>query len=175
MGQVQGSMLEGLFQRALAPRGAFADELKKAGYDLARPEPVYDDEVWARCLEVAARHVCPGQGYPEAERELGRKFASGFAKTLIGSVTLAVVPRLSREHIFERMSRWVSVGSKQLAAEVVEKGERLRVLRVTTSGVRPHPFLMAGIVEALLRRPGEGMKVEVTASDASGYTLRVSW
>ena len=174
MGQIQGSMFEGLFQRAVTPTGVFRDELRTADFDLDKVQPEYPDEVWATCLKVAAKHLHPLLPYERAERELGRTFSRGFQKTLVGQVLTAVLPHLSREGTIDRVAKWVGVGSKQLSMEVTERAPKLRTLRMTTSGVTPHPYLMAGIVEDMLA----GLpppKVEVTGVRPDGYDLRVTW
>jgi uncharacterized protein (TIGR02265 family) len=174
--QINGNIFEGLFQRVLRPTGAFADELRLAGYDATQPRHSYPLAVWDACLAVAARRVCPGQALPEAHHHLGRCIAAGYQQTLVGRVLLAMVPHLSPETILNRLPTWLSSGvAPGITLDVVARGPRRWVLRVRhTPDAIEMPDFTAGAFEGLFAGV-PSLRVEVAEPVPSGYTLVVTW
>ena len=57
--QIQQSSFEGLFVKVLKVDGDFAEDLRKAGFDVARQQPSYPSPVFKACMEIGCRHVYP--------------------------------------------------------------------------------------------------------------------
>lgn len=116
------SMFEALFDRRLKPAGAFADELKRAGYDALEARPKYPTQVWLQCLRVARRHRWPQLSEAEAYRQLGREFSEGFLETMVGRLVAVALPFMSPESFLRRLASYFRMGREDsgLAFDVVE-------------------------------------------------------
>ncbi len=169
-GHVKASLPEGLFTE-LKPSGAFAEELKVAGWDPTNPKLSYPDHVFDACLKVAARHCHPRLGETAAMTELGRAFTRGFRRTAVGKVALAVLPALSPALLVDYLPKVVRLTASTMTFEVVGKGERERVVEVGTPDITPLPDFMAGAVA----EASQHIKVEVAGRRPRGYTLKLSW
>lgn len=167
---VKASLFEGLFEE-LKPTGAFLDDLRAAGWDRARPKFSYPDEIWIACLKVAARHAFPNLDPEVAQRELGRAWARGFAKTVAGRIALAVVPNLSPVLLVDYIPRIVSLTSATMQLRAETLGPNARLVRVATPGIQPLPDFTAGAIEQGMSK----LRVEVAERLADGYSLRISW
>jgi uncharacterized protein (TIGR02265 family) len=168
---VEGSILESLFQRALRPTGAFAEDLRKAGYDVDRPEPRYPLEVLSRTLAVACRHAYPGKTEPEALHALGLRFGAAFYETIIGKVIGATMPMLGPDRIIQSLPKRMKVGTDDpcTVERVSERSWRIRV------GPSIIPHFAAGAVDATLRHARVQSNVTVEGRDSRGATLLASW
>ncbi|MBI5543933.1 MAG: DUF2378 family protein [Deltaproteobacteria bacterium] len=128
---LKASLFEGLFGE-LKPTGAFADELKAAGWDPAKMQIAYPDPVWGACVRCACRHVHPNLSEEQAERELGRTWIRGFGRTLTGRLALAVLPALSGEKFIDYIPKIVRLVSSAMTMEIVAREEKARLVRFTT-------------------------------------------
>jgi uncharacterized protein (TIGR02265 family) len=165
------SAFEGLFQRALKPDGAFADELCAAGYDLRRPHPKYPTRVWRACLEIALRHAHPGKPREEGMRALGHAFIAGFFDTIIGRLVAVALPLLGPERITQKFPKyWEATRPGVKIETIVENPNRHRLL---FRDPHPMPDFVAGIIEAALQRAGKNIRVEVGMRTAIGFEIVV--
>ncbi|HZN91167.1 MAG TPA: DUF2378 family protein, partial [Myxococcales bacterium] len=84
-GTIDGSLFEGL-ARAFKPAGAFAEDLRAAGFDVRAPRLRYPTTVLMDVLDVINRHALPELSRVEAHREAGRRVVVSFLDTLFGKV-----------------------------------------------------------------------------------------
>lgn len=170
------SMFEALFDRRLRPEGAFAAELREAGYDQTRAVQRYPTEVWTRCLEIARRHRWPDAPRPEAYRQLGREFTLGYLETPVGRLVGVALPLMSPRSLLERFASYLRLGREDanLTFELVE---------VTCAGARavvhnpaavPGTFV-AGMIEVAFERMGRQGRVEIAQQTPTDYELRARW
>ncbi|HLT31976.1 MAG TPA: DUF2378 family protein [Myxococcaceae bacterium] len=124
---VDSTLFEAMFVRTLTPTGAFAEELRQTGFDLAQMQPKYPAPIWRRCVEVARRHTYPELPKEEGMRQLGRDFMKGYYGTLLGKVVSAAMPLIGLERTLNRLERmWkgsssvVKVGTKVKSIRLVE-------------------------------------------------------
>lgn len=170
----QGSFFEGLFVRALAAEGAFADALRTVGVDVRRLQPRYSIEVWNEALEVAWKHRFPHLDREAAYRELGRELAYGFTRTLVGKVVDVSLPLLGPERFIQRIPSLSRLDSFEYHVKVERLGERrFRVSYWEDPDAKPD--FMAGLFEVGLSKTGVEPVVVVTMRGPTGFELEVSW
>jgi uncharacterized protein (TIGR02265 family) len=173
---VEASMFEGLFVRALRVEraSAFAEELRRAGYDLDAPKEHYDVAVWTACLDVAGARLHPDASREEAWRRLGRTFAKGYFDTLIGRAIAAVLPWMRAERFLERGPQFLRTGLGGAGCDVdlMGPGEALVLLH------GPHPgsaFVLTGVLEECFARMGvEGTFTPTVVEGVEGR-IAVRW
>lgn len=170
----QGSMFEALFQRAFPPRGAYADELRAAGFDPARPEAAYPPSTWKACVGVARRHVFGELEEETAYRALGGPFVEAFLGTLAGRVVAAALPLVPIEGLVVRLGRYMKLGRSDVEV-LSEKLADRRYRIVIDDPVGLHGAFMAGVVERVLRQKTPSIEVTHAAITATRYHLEVRW
>jgi uncharacterized protein (TIGR02265 family) len=108
--RLDGSVFEGLFQRALRPTGAFAEALRVVGYNVDNPQRGYHHQVYYDALMVARQHACSSMSDSEAYQKLGRMQLEGFLTTILGRVSVVVAPIIGATALTRRLPRlWRSV------------------------------------------------------------------
>lgn len=166
------SAFEGLFQRALKPAGAFAEELRAAGYDLRQPRPKYPTRVWRDCLGVALRHVHAGKPPEQGMRLLGHAFIDGFSDTIMGKLVSVALPLLGPDRITQKFPKyWEATRPGVKIETIVENANRRRLV---FRDPHPMPDFVAGIIEAALERAGKPVQVEVGSRGAIGFEIIVT-
>jgi uncharacterized protein (TIGR02265 family) len=145
---VQGSTFEGLFVRALQPRGDFADALRSAGYDATAPRAQYPRHVWLACMEVARRHEYPYFPPEQGLRLLGRRFVEGFRKTLTGKLQVAVMPMLSPATVMQRLPRTWATTQPNMRVRSEELAPGHWQFTLEDEGIVPD--FVAGMLDAIL-------------------------
>jgi uncharacterized protein (TIGR02265 family) len=173
-GFTQGSMFEGLYERVLKPEGAFAEDLKVAGYDRSHPLPEYPDAVWVACLNVTAKHRFPLLERHVAWRQIGRLFIGGFLDTLVGKLIGAALPFLSAHSFITRVPRFVSAGLPGVLIGI--EWLDAQKARLTLPG--PHEgasYVMAGVLDVTLLRFKVTPEIEPALGEGKTSSLVVSW
>jgi uncharacterized protein (TIGR02265 family) len=170
---VQHSVFEGLFVHALHPCDAFAEELRRAGYDLRHREPAYPGRVFAACLQVACRQVHPTLPEPFAMRLLGERFLEGFLQTLTGRLVAPALTGLGPAGVLKRLPRFISLGTSATRVAVHQEGAQS--WRVELWGRHPLPDFQAGLITHVLERTGVCPGVAVVTRSEDGFVLRVRW
>lgn len=115
------TMFESLFERALKPEGAFADALRKVGYDPARPKPEYPEKVFLDSMEVARRYTEPNLSFTEAQRKFGRITGELIYETLVGKVIAVALPMLGPDRLMTQLPKRIEVGAKGSTGARIEK------------------------------------------------------
>lgn len=169
----EASAFEGMFDRALAPTGAFADELRAAGYDVKRPELRYPTRVWHACLEVARRHTFPTLPREEGFRRLGHRFMDGYFETLVGKLAAVGLPLFGLEGALKRTPRNWAMSQPQLGIELTKQGERHYTMTLREDGMLPD--FCAGLIEASARPTKQAAKVEIVERTPSSCVISVRW
>jgi len=170
----QGSFFEGLFVRALEAQGALADALRTVGVDVRRLQSSYPIEVWNEALELTWRHSFAHLAREAAYRELGRRLAIGFSRTLVGKVVDMSLPLLGPERFIQHIPSLSRLDSFEYKVEVARLGERhYRVCYREDPDAKPD--FMAGLFEEGLRKTGIAPTVGVTRREPQGFDLELRW
>ncbi|MFL5322022.1 MAG: DUF2378 family protein [Myxococcaceae bacterium] len=171
--QVTRSMFEGLFVRALEPRGEFLAELKSAGFDPTAIQAQYPISTWWKCVDIAAKHHCAGMGRDEADRALGAIFANGFLNTLPGSATAGGLAVMGPERMVERVPYLCQLVRTDLDVHVEKSGASEALVHVVDAYPRPH--FMSGCIQLALERTKTKGSVTVETLTPTGYVIKVAW
>lgn len=172
---MDASAFEGLFVRALQPRGPFADALRAAGFDPEAPLlPRYPARAWRECVEVA-RHFTFPELAPEAGlRALGARFLGGFLETLTGRLIGGTLPRVGPAGLMKVLPRYLLMA--RAGVDVHATREDACAWRLEARDPHGLPDFLAGYLEAGLGRAGAaGGRVAVLERRPEGFTLRVAW
>lgn len=174
--EIDASLFEGMYQRAMKPDAALAAELKAVGFDLARIENKYPIQVWRNALDVTRRRMYPGLPEEQGYRALGRKFIDGYFETIIGRVVAVPVSLLGIERIIPRIARSLRVPRPDIVIDppVEEAKQRWRV-KFHDAWARPGFY--AGIMEGsgLRANNGKSVNVEVQNVTPQGFDLVITW
>ncbi len=171
MTTVDGSIFEGLFLRVLKPEGTFKSQLRNAGFDADRPEARYPEEVFGRAVAITTAHAFSDEDVGMAHRRIGYALIEGYFVTILGRVTGGLMPVLGVGGTLKRVGQlWkVPQPGMQIAAEPDGANQWLVKFkdRVMTAD------LVAGILEAALRRADPTVMVEVVDRRLGAGTVRV--
>jgi uncharacterized protein (TIGR02265 family) len=163
------SVFEGL-ARVLKPTGAFADDLRAAGFDPDHLQPRYHPSVLLATLDVAARHRYPHLSRELAHRTIGLQFAEGYFQTIFGRMTRTLVQFLGLERFITQIPRTAAIATPGLTVEVnkVAPGEYRLVFRT------PYPSaeFSAGALEGLSGKRTT-LRAEVVRRETGQYELKV--
>lgn len=167
------SVFEGMFVRALRPEGGFAEELKRAGYDVERPQLRYPTTVWKQAVNIARRHVYPALPTEEADRALGRRFVEGFFNTIAGKFVQVAIPFVGPAGTLKRLPKYYKAARSHVRIEVIQEAPtRFRVVYVDPF---PLPDFVAGMIEGTTRFLAAHPLVDVLQRSACGFELLVRW
>jgi uncharacterized protein (TIGR02265 family) len=170
---IQGGIFEGLFERKLQPTGAFAEQLREAGYDLKRPEPQYPFSVFVRCLEIARQNLYPGKSREEGDFLLGEQLSEGyFDGTIAGKVASVALHLVGPDRVMKGLPSRIRMGVDSPPPACEQVGERH--WRVTFAERDALPDLAAGSICVTLRRTGVEPKITVVRSGPHPV-LDVTW
>jgi uncharacterized protein (TIGR02265 family) len=163
-----GSLFEAL-ARALQPEGAFADELRAAGFDVRAPKLRYTTDVLIATLDIAHRRLYPDLGRDEAHRRVGQRMVGTFFDTILGKVIRTLLQVLGPERFLVRLPKIAPMGTTGLSIRVERPapGE----VRLFFRGQNPSPPFIAGCMEML----AQGISVQVVRSgDPKAFELHVT-
>ena len=170
----KAAVFEGLFDRVLRPRGAFAAELREAGYDPQHRRAEYPTHVFHACLEVARRHAHPGLSVDAANHQLGRALAEGYLSTLVGALVSSTFPLLGPDGVLRQLHRVWARGQPDVRVVTERVGERH--WRVLMEGGDVLAHVGAGSLERGLEPTGaHGVRCEVLEAAPTRFVLRVTW
>ncbi|MBF5045213.1 DUF2378 family protein [Aggregicoccus sp. 17bor-14] len=169
----QGSVVEGMFVRALQPTGAFADELRKVGVDVKRLEPTYSTQVWQAALAVARRHVAPGLSEAAGYQLLGQKFIGGFFDTLVGRLVAVGLPLVGPDRTLQRLARTWAAAQPTLKVETVQEAAQHWRITLREPGIIAD--FCAGIFQGGLGRTGVKPQVVVSEKSPEHCVIQVRW
>lgn len=145
------SLFEGLFIKALEPKGAFREALRQKGFDVDHRLPRYPATVWVNCVDVAAGELYPKRSREAAWEVLGEHFIEGYFQTLIGRMIGSTLPFLSPRTFLMRAPRFISTGLENAVTQLTWEDERTARLVVLGSGeLAGH--LMAGVFRRVFIR-----------------------
>jgi len=157
--------------RALQPTGAFAEELRTAGYDVLHPRAEYPTRVWNACLEVARRHTFPTQPRAEGQRRLGHLFMEGYFRTLQGKLAGATLPMLGPASVVKKLRSAWSPSQPDIALESVELAPADWRVTLGQEGIVAE--FCAGLIETILERTHVKPEAKVLESSATGCVIAV--
>lgn len=167
------SVFEGLFAKVLKPSGKFADDLRGIGFDPDRPVPKYPTRVWNAALQVAARHVCPGQPHEQAMRSLGKQFIQGFYGTIVGHMIRVTLPILGPLRVLQRLPKNYEMVRTDVKMDVTQTGPKQVQIDVKDAHAEPH--FTCGLIEAAAQNPKIRLIANVARHEGGTYTLQVRW
>lgn len=171
---VGGAAFEGLFVRTLQPQGAFADQLRAAGYDVKAPRDRYPRRVWQACVELARKHEYPTRPPEEGFRLLGQRFAEGFRQTLTGKLLGAALPMLGPEAVMQRLPKVWASSQPNLRVQPAQLGPGHWEVTFEDQGIMTD--FCAGLLDgllAVLRVPEP--RVQVRVKEPARCVLVVRW
>jgi len=167
-----GSLFEGL-ARAFNPAGAFANDLRAAGFDMNAPRLRYPSPVLLAVLDVIHRHAFPELSREEAHRQAGRRMVKSFLDTIFGKVIHTLLRMLGLRRFLLRLPKIAPMGTTGLEIQVVE--EEARAIRITFRSSASHSAdFVAGAVEGAAEVVSDHFRVEVTRREPTHYELLVS-
>jgi uncharacterized protein (TIGR02265 family) len=173
-GTAQGSVFEALFKHGVTVTPAMKAALLEAGYDADRPQPTYPTVVWARSMEIAARHAFPALPLEKAYFQIGRIITEGFLNTLAGKMVKVLIPLISVSTMFRRYPRWLSMGRDDARMTCEEISPRHVVLHVVDeAGLSGESY--AGLFDASLEIMGAKGQFEVKKKSPTEFDLVVRW
>lgn len=155
--EVDGSLFEAL-ARVLRPEGAFAEELRAAGFDVRAPRMRYPNTILHSTLDIAHKHVYPDLSRDDAHRRIGQRMVSTFFETIFGRVVKTLLQVLGPERFLVRLPKIAPMGTSGLEVKVERPapGE----VRVFFRGPSLSPAFIAGTVDML----SDGIQVRVVPS-----------
>lgn len=167
---MDGSVFEGLFVRQLKPDATFSAELAKVGFDPSRLEAKYPEEVFGRAVDVATKHAFAEVSLELAHRAMGTALIDGYFETILGRITASMMPILGVNGALKRVQQlWrVAQPSMTVAAQLNADG----TWTIDFQNKVMSSDMVAGILEAALKRSDERARVHVEESRAGGGTLR---
>lgn len=172
--QIDGSMVEGLFLRALQVSGPLADELRRIGIDLQHLAPHYPRAVFLAGLELAARLDYPSLAHPRALHELGRRTVEGFLSTLLGQVIGAAVVLGGADRVMAKLPRYARTGDASYdRIQVTKLGPG--AWRADVNDPEALPDYFAGMTEAWLRRAHVTPTLHLEHRGLGQFSMLVSW
>ena len=171
---VPARVFDGMFVGgALLPDEALATTLKDIGYDPEAPRKTYSARVWRAALEVARRHVYPTRPDAEGFRALGRRFADGFGKTLVGKVFRSVAPLFGVDRTILSVPRYLHVVRRKMDLSMHAVG--VNRYRLIASDPYPNPEFIAGCMLGIL----DVFSIEGTAAvllnEPPRFEIEFSW
>ncbi len=171
---VPARVFEGLFLGgALLPDDLLSAELARLGFQPGNGRDSYSAKTWREALEVARRHAYPLLTEAEGFRALGRRFAEGFGRTVVGRVFRAVAPLFGVDRTLLSVPRYLHTVRKHMRVEL----HALEANRYRLVAFDPHPnadFIagcMLGILDVFSI---EGTAV-VVVSEADRFELELFW
>ncbi len=170
---IDGSLLEGLFQRQLQPQGAFAEELRSLGYDADFQKPSYDRRLAVSFIACARRNAFPHLNDADAYRALASVFIKGYFNTIIGRLTGVVIPIIGPAKTLGRAQKLWTRGDPAMlirSAQVEAKRWRLDYENCVW-----HPEYVAGIIEAAVKLAAPNVSVNVLEGDGTTGVLSAQW
>lgn len=170
-----GLIFEALFLRGLQVTPDLRTALLGIGVNLDQLETRYPAAVWLAALDLARSYLYPqALSLDEADRELGRKFLSGFLRTGSGRLLAAVLPFMTIERVLERFPRYVTMGRDDLEIDVIFVEPTLVRLEIVQP-TQARPFFFAGMLEAGLDRLSRPHAITIEPGDAFSFCLVVQW
>ncbi len=171
---VPARVFEGMFVGGeLLPDVQLAAALKGIGYDPDAPRKSYSARVWRAALEVARQHVYPMRPEAEGFRALGRRFADGFGKTIVGKVFRSVAPLFGVDRTFLSVPRYLHAVRRKMDLEMHAVG--LNHYRLTASDPHPNPEFIAGCMLGILDVFSIEGRARVLVSEPERFELEFSW
>jgi uncharacterized protein (TIGR02265 family) len=165
---VDGSLFEAL-ARTLQPEGAFADDLRAAGFDVRAPKMRYSNQVLLATLDITHKHLYPDLSREEAHRRVGQRMVTTFFDTIFGKVVRTLLQVLGAERFLVRLPKIATMGTTglQVRVERPAPGE----VRLFFSGHPLSPSFIAGTVDMIA--PGISVRL-VTPVNPDGFELYVT-
>jgi uncharacterized protein (TIGR02265 family) len=112
--KIYGRWINGFFE-SIKPAGAFAQELREAGYDAAQPAAHYPVRTFYNLMEVARRHLFPGLPEAESHRKLGRRLVTNqFERGIGGKLWAKAFPLLGPDRLLKGVGQLTHSGGDNL-------------------------------------------------------------
>ncbi|MEW5737353.1 MAG: DUF2378 family protein [Myxococcota bacterium] len=175
LGHTEDSHFEALFLHGLDTPPELRAALATIGVDLERLVKRYPSTLFNASVDLARSYLYATASSREAaDRELGRKFAAGFMRTIPGKLLNVALPFLSIRALLSRLPRYARLGRDDLTVET-EPGQDggLRLLVVDPATARPFFFL--GALEQALDRLSQPYRTTLVQVDAWRFEVHVTW
>jgi len=164
---VDGSLFEAL-ARTLQPEGAFADDLRAAGFDIQAPKMRYTNPELHAVLRVIHQHAYPDLSLDEAHRRVGQRMVATFFETILGKVLRMLLQTLGPERFLVRLPKIAPLGTTgmQIRVERPAPGE----VRLFITGQDLVPWFFAGAMDAI----SPTISVQMVKVEPGGFELYVT-
>ena len=169
MSTMDGSVFEGLFVRQLKPDAALRAELAKVGFDPARLEAKYPEEVFARAVDVVVSHDFAGKSLEETHRALGIALIDGYFDTILGRITGSMMPMLGVGGALKRVQQLWRVAQPSMTVAATPTSPTTWDITFENKVMRAE--MVAGILEAALLRADKRARVSVVEHRPGGGKL----
>jgi len=172
-GTTDGSVFEGI-ARAFKPEGAFAEELRRAGFDVHAPRTRYPASVLLGVLDVVHRHAYPELERLEAHRRIGERYVDCFFETLLGKVFYSLLRVLGLRRFLIRLPKIAPMVLSGLEVQVEEEGPGALLLKFHSEHEVYSPEFIAGGMAGTGRLTSDQIQVEIVHRSARDCELRVT-
>jgi uncharacterized protein (TIGR02265 family) len=171
---VPARVFEALFERAELPlTGAVLKELATIGWRPEEPQREYSAKTWREAIEIARRHLFPSMEHAEGYRVLGRRFAEGFGRTVVGRVFRAVAPLLGLERTFFSVPRYLHAVRKRMRVEM--QLVSARHFRLHAWDEHSNPEFIAGAMQGIFDVFEVEARIEVSLNEPGHFVLELCW
>jgi uncharacterized protein (TIGR02265 family) len=172
--RADGQMLRLLLVSELRASGEFANDLRRAGYDVTHVEATYSEATAVAAIDVACKHALPGVPLPQARRELGRRIGEQFLGTIVGQVVRGALRLMGPNRAVSRMPSYLSFGRNQAVAEAHMDGDQHWHVHFGDIAAELGEFT-AGWIEAGLLRTGVKPTLVVQNVSPDEFTVDIRW
>ena len=172
-GTTDGSVFEGI-ARAFKPEGAFAEELRRAGFDVHLPRARYPASVLLGVLDAVHRHVYPELERLEAHRRIGERYVDCFFETLLGKVFHSLLRLLGLRRFLVRLPKMAPMILSGMEVQVEEAGPGVLRLRFHAEHEVYSPEFMVGGIEGAGRLTSDQLRVELVHRSAKDCEIQVT-
>lgn len=164
---VDGSLFEAL-ARTLKPEGAFAEDLRAAGFDVRAPKMRYTNQELLASLDVVRQHVYPDLAREDAHRRVGQRVVATFFETIMGKVLRTLLQVLGPERFLVRLPKIapMATAGMEVRVERPAPGE----VRLFFTGKLLAPWFLAGAMDAI----SPAISVQMVKVEPNAFELYVT-
>ncbi|HEY1087371.1 MAG TPA: DUF2378 family protein [Archangium sp.] len=171
---VPARVFEALFERAELPlTPAVLEELAAIGWRRGDGSKEYSAKTWRQAIELARRHLHPELSERDGFRSLGRAFALGFGRTVVGRVFRSTAPLFGLERTFLAVPKYLHAVRKRMRVEMLV--ENKRHLRLLAWDEHSNPEFIAGCMHGIFDVFDVTPDIEVSLNEPGHFVLELRW
>jgi len=171
---VPARVFEALFERAELPlTPAILEELAAIGWRQGDGSKEYSAKTWRQAIEIARRHLHPDLSERDGFRALGRAFALGFGRTVVGRVFRSTAPLFGLERTFLAVPKYLHAVRKRMRVEMLVESKRH--LRLLAWDEHSNPEFIAGCMHGIFDVFEVTPDIEVSLNEPGHFVLELRW